>query len=472
MGEEAMISDVYASEAASSKVPKPARPDIQGWVVNGYGFRFVRHLVFTIHAPQPVRDHLLAATTGVDGVTQVHDARRWTTETKPESVLSVGFTHSGLAALGVEERTLNSFPTEYRQGPALRAAKIGDYGPSAPEHWDDGMADPSRVHMIWTAHGQTPHDVQARDDELTAAFGSAASVVRRYDGENFYEGDRPTGKVHFGYVDGISQPRLQGFEEGTSPDSQPVAPYGAFFAGHQSQFEGVTFDLPEPVEFTGNGTYNAFRVLEQDVFAFEQFLHDAADAWDCHVEWIAAKVCGRWRNGNPLTLDPDDPDQPPIPDGPRNDYGYFGDDDGVVCPIGSHMRRANPRDADVVQRASAHTRRVIRRGVPYGPAIAPGETTPDGIARGLLGNFMCGSLIAQFEGIMYDWINLGLQHPDITGTNDPVLGANDPSTSRFVIPREGQPDIVLTGFPRFIRTRASAYTFLPSLPGLRWLAAQ
>jgi hypothetical protein len=109
--------------------------------------------------------------------------------------------------------------------------------------------------------------------------------------------------------------------------------------------------------------------------------------------------------------------------------------------------------------------------VPYGPAISPGETTPDGIARGLLGNFMCASLIAQFEGIMYDWVNLGLQHPDITGTNDPVLGANDPSTSRFVIPRKGQPDIVLTGFPRFIRTRASAYTFLPSLSGLRWLAS-
>jgi Dyp-type peroxidase family len=472
MGQAIMTTDLSASRSAT-QVPEPTPADIQGWVVNGYGsgFPFVRHLVFTIHAPQPVRDHLRAATSGADGVTQVHDARQWTTP--PESVLGVGFTHSGLAALGVERHTLAAFPTEYRQGPAARAAKIGDYGASAPECWDDGMADPSRVHMIWTVHAQTLHDVQAREDELTAAFATAASIVQRYDGENFYDAaGKPTAKVHFGYVDGISQPRLQGFDDGRRPDSQPVAPYGSFFAGHESQFEGVTFDLPEPVAFTGNGTYNAFRVLEQDVVAFEQFLHDAAEANDCDVEWIAAKVCGRWRNGNPLPLDPDDPDQPPILDGRRNDYGYFGDDDGAVCPIGSHMRRANPRDADVVQRASAHTRRVIRRGVPYGPEIAPGTLTPDGIARGLLGNFMCGSLIAQFEGIMYDWINLGLQHPDITGTNDPVLGANDPATSRFVIPRVGQPDIVLTGFPRFIRTRASAYTFLPSLPGLRWLAAR
>ena len=123
-----------------------------------------------------------------------------------------------------------------------------------------------------------------------------------------------------------------------------------------------------------------------------------------------------------------------------------------------------------MQRASAHSRRIIRRGFPYGPEIAP-DSPDDGIQRGLLGNFMCGSLIAQFEAIMYDWVNLGLQHPDITGTNDPLLGANAELTSRFVIPRPHDDDIVLTDFPRFIRTRAAAYTFIPSLPGLRWLAA-
>jgi len=31
--------------------------------------------------------------------------------------------------------------------------------------------------------------------------------------------------------------------------------------------------------------------------------------------------------------------------------------------------------------------------------------------------------------------------------------------------------IRLRGFPRFVRTRGGAYTFLPSLPAIRYLAA-
>lgn len=458
------------TETDATTVAEPVPSDIQGWIVSGYRFRFVRHLVFTVTEARPVLDHLRAATNGTPGVAQIHNAERWTV--KPQSVLSVGFTHAGLGRLGVERRTLDGFPTEFREGPVRRARKIGDFGDSAPEHWDDGMGDPDRVHMIWTVHGQSAAELDARRDELMVAFGAGASIVQVYDGEGLAD---PSGelndRVHFGYVDGISQPRIRGFDERAAPDAQPQAPYGEFFAGHESQFEGVVFDLPEPLEFTGNGTYNAFRVLEQDVFEFEKLLQRGAAESGLDPEMVAAKMCGRWRNGNPLPLDPVGPNDPAIPAAKRNDYGYADDLDGNVCPLGSHMRRANPRDSPVVQRASAHTRRIMRRGVPYGPAIEPGTTEPDGIPRGLLGNFMGASLIAQFEGVMYDWINLGLQHPDITGTNDPILGANDTRTSSFTIPMADRDDVEIRGFPRLIRTRASAYTFLPSLTGLRWLAA-
>lgn len=106
--------------------------------------------------------------------------------------------------------------------------------------------------------------------------------------------------------------------------------------------------------------------------------------------------------------------------------------------------------------------------MPYGPLITPGQER-DETPRGLLGNFICASLTAQFEGIQQDWIQLGLQHPSITGTNDPLIGWNDPRTSAFTIPQRDADNIELRGFGAFVRTRASVYAMVPSLPGLRWL---
>jgi hypothetical protein len=106
--------------------------------------------------------------------------------------------------------------------------------------------------------------------------------------------------------------------------------------------------------------------------------------------------------------------------------------------------------------------------MPYGPAFH--RDHPDDVERGLLGNFICADLAAQFESVQYDWLNLGLQHPDLTGTDDPLLGANDTSESRFDIPTESG-SITLTGLPRFVRTRGGAYTFLPSLTALRHIGA-
>jgi deferrochelatase/peroxidase EfeB len=187
---------------------------------------------------------------------------------------------------------------------------------------------------------------------------------------------------------------------------------------------------------------------------------------DALREVVAAKLCGRWRDGTPLELSPDSPSPTsPVSD---TDYDYVDDGTGLRCPIGAHTRRCNPRGAKIVQRVANGTRRLVRRGMPYGPAFD--RDHPDEVERGLLGNFICADLAAQFESIQYDWLNLGLQHPELTGTNDPLLGANDAAESRFDIPTASGA-ISLSGFPRFVRTRGGAYTFLPSLTALRHIGA-
>lgn len=220
----------------------------------------------------------------------------------------------------------------------------------------------------------------------------------------------------------------------------------------------------------------AYRVLEQDCAGFEKFLDDNASAVEMSREMLAAKMCGRWRNGVPLSLSPDtDTPLEPIAIAQMNNFDYgptgtfpggFDDDRGLRCPAGSHIRRANPRSSNVA--GSGHTHRLMRRGLPYGPPF-DAANPEDGIERGLLGIFICASLSDQFEFLMAHWIEDG-SFAGLRQSKDTFLGNNDPSSSQFSIPTVGGTRRI-SGFSRFVTTRGGAYCFLPSLSALKYLAA-
>jgi len=509
--------------------------DIQGNILRGYNMRFVRHIVVRVANESAARAFLAAVVTGADGIPQLTSAEVWEAGTKPTSCLNVGVTATGLRALGLPQESLATFPDEFIQGAAYRAEKVGDVDASAPEHWRDGLGDADRVHLMWTIHALDSQDeIDRVAAQLESAWTSsgAFNVTSRIDGatlDTYTNNNDDRDTVHFGYRDSISQPRfvVDGEYVGRA-DSQPIASVGAVLLGrvksdgyanvpgehYRTSFPGVAWQMPEAndgaqqIELGVNGCFNAFRVLEQDVHAFEQFLETAAQqvnaeldrrrkvgepagpagiVWD--KERVAAKLMGRWRNGVPLSLSHwtrggaseatfPGPGLPPAMDqADLNDFDYpdevadFDDFLGVHCPMGSHIRRANPRGARIVQRSANYTRPLVRRGMPYGPPYDPARPD-DEHRRGLLGNFMCASLIAQYEAVMYDWINLGLQDPRVTGTNDPIIGANRPETSRFEIPLPDAEPIVLTGFRRFTETVGSIYLFCPSVTALRFLAGE
>lgn len=508
--------------------------DIQGNILRGYSMRFVRHIVVQVTNATAARAFLKTVLDGGDDVPRLTTAEIWEGGIKPLLCLNVAITATGLRALGLREDWLQTFPDEFLAGAAGRADKVGDVGLSGPEHWRDGLGDPERVHLMWTIHAFASRDEIDRATTTMEAVWrrtGAFAVTTRIDGATLdtytdNDGDRET--VHFGYRDSISQPRfvINGERVGRA-DSQPIASVGAVLLGrvrsntsgdvpaehYRTSFPGVSWQMPEAtddgktVELGVNGCYNAFRVLEQDVHAFEQFLETTADeintelarrrdSWETagsDIVWdkerVAAKLMGRWRNGVPLSpshwtdgapverefAGPGVP--PPIDDTELNNFDYLDDDpafddpDGIHCPLGAHIRRANPRGSRIVQSSANYTRPLVRRGMPYGPPYDPGNPD-DGHPRGLLGNFMCASLIAQYEAVMYDWINLGLQDPRVTGTNDPAIGNNTAATSRYEIPLPDAKPIVLTGFPRFTRTAGSIYLFCPSISALRFLAAR
>ena len=77
----------------------------------------------------------------------------------------------------------------------------------------------------------------------------------------------------------------------------------------------------------------------------------------------------------------------------NNNFNYRQmDPHGYAVPLGSHIRRMNPRDTA----ANMNRRRMIRRGATYGPHL-PEDAPEDGVERGIAAFVICASLIRQFE---------------------------------------------------------------------------
>ena len=448
-----------------------ALDDVQGFIVRTYAMPALRVFALKIEHPALAGRLLGALVSGDASLPQLTTAAPW--ETKPDVCVNIGFTHAGLAALGLPSDGLASFPEEFVQGPVARAERVGDVGESAPEHWKKPFAD-ANLHALLFVFAQTEAALEAASGPLRQHFapGQAFSELAVHDGLRL-----PGNVGHFDYRDGFSQPAIEGGPPPPLPDVLPTAPAGEFLFGYQSQYDSFSYPMPQPETLGRNGSFAAFRMLEQDCAAFERFLTDASAQTGMDRELVAAKLCGRWRNGVPLSLSPTTPN-PDLPAEKYNAFDYaptaqlpdaFDDRRGERCPIGAHIRRMNPRHSTVAGN-SGLKRRIVRRGLPYGPPFDPANPD-DGIERGLLGLFIGVSLKDQFEFLMSDWANKGTFAPGLRGTRDPVLGDNSASDAKFVLPVAGASTVEITGLSRFVTCRGAAYCFLPSVTALQYLSA-
>lgn len=374
--------------------------------------------------------------------------------------VSVALTHRGLIALGVPAASLDSFAWEFRQGMRARAGALGDTGPSAPEHWETPLGTPD-VHVVLVA-------VSPDEARLDAAIARARSAYETLGGvEAIWRQDcraLSSGREHFGFKDGIGYPAIAGSPlPGTNTREQPLAP-GELILGYPDETGGLP-PMPEPDVLGRNGTYVVFRKLHQRVADFRRFLKENARTRD-EEELVAAKMMGRWRSGAPLALCPlhDDPE---LGADPRrnNDFVFADDPTGYKTPPGSHIRRANPRDASVAGVVRLH--RMLRRGTVYGPELPEGVLEDDGADRGLMFAFIGAHLGRQFEFVQSEWINQG-EFLGIGDAKDPIAGAHDVPGSLSIPKRPIARR--LNGLPRFVVTRGGEYGFMPGLRALRWLA--
>jgi deferrochelatase/peroxidase EfeB len=476
--------------------------DIQGFILRGYRMPMVRHFLLTVGVPSAARA-LLGRLVGGDerDAPQITTARDWhvgfepgpgdntadVPRRKPDYCLNLGVTWPGMIALELKDRaptlSFKSFGA-FLAGAAERAVLVGDIGPGAPANWVGGFGT-GADHVLITLHAISPEALTVYSDRLATLFaeGDAFREIWRQDGAALMEMQDgqpvPTSKVHFGYTDGISQTTIRGGPERYPRDHQIACEPWLFVLLNEAE----NYFVPEPRELGLNGSFAVFKMAETDVVGFENLLQSNRDKID--PELLAAKMCGRWRNGVPLALSPDT-DSPPGGIAPErlNDFDYVdvdgtGDPKGIRCPVGAHMRRINPRGQPVTGQGrpggSNNTHRLIRRGMPYGPAYDPAQPY-DGIERGLLGYFINSNIENQYEFVLSQWVNDSefagavRLHPK---SKDPMIGIQDPAESIFVIPQPGgASSIKLTGLTTFVTTKAAAYCFLPSVTAIKFIAGQ
>ncbi|MFG1959864.1 Dyp-type peroxidase [Nonomuraea sp. NPDC049028] len=404
---------------------------------------------------------------------QVASADRWWNPPS-HAWFSVALSHAGLRALGVPQASLDSFPPEFRQGMAARAARLGDVAESSPEHWDPPLGT-TDVHVALSVFAPEDTALQSVLDGARETLNGLPGVSMIY---RLVASQLPTRRTHLGFVDGIGEPDIEGAgvasilragddHYGYLPGFGPTIRAGEFLLGYANE-SGQVGPMPQPNVLGRNGTYVAFRKLHMRVAAFRRYLKDNASSPE-EEEFLAAKMVGRWRSGAPLVLTPEHDDPALAADPHRaNDFNYQQEDPrGLRCPLGSHIRRMNPRDALSDTFVDIKIHRALRRGTTYGPMLPEGQLEDDGVDRGIVFIFMGADLVRQFEFIKTQWANDG----DFVGLGtekDPVVGDND-ATGTFTIPQ--QPiRRRLKELPRFAITKGGEYLFMPGIRALNWLA--
>lgn len=428
---------------------------IQGTVLRNRPMPYVgAYLLFRIddvgHARTLLRALLPHVTSAADWQDPVDDA--W---------INVVFTHEGLARIGVARGILDGFPREFREPMSTRKEFLGDVGESDPARWDMPDAAVFHIGLLLMAADRAGFDRKMAIGDTALAGLSGVRLVDRIDiatPENHRE--------HFGYVDGLSRPFIEGQGGSPAPGQGDPARAGKFVLGYVNELGTVAIG-PGPEGYWRNGTYISIRKMHQKVALFRRFLA-AHESDPGGAELLAAKMVGRWRSGCPVELSPDR-DDPEIAADPlrNNDFSYGDDPRGVRTPLGAHVRRVNPRDALDGTGTDTRLHRILRRGAAYGPMLPEGVLDDDGANRGLMLSFVNADPGRQFEFILSQWVNDG-DFISAGHTKDPLAG-NHGGRGDFVYPARPVRRH-LTDLPSFAVTRGGAHVFLPGIRGLEGLA--
>ncbi len=445
--------------------------------------------------------------------------------------MNVGFSYPGLQKLlaGSEEHTkeLAEFQDEaFQLGLAVRSSLLGDpTDPSAegnPANWILGRPGSEPDVLLVFAADRSEELTRILEEIRGDAVVSGMTVLYEEQGEKL----NPRGAEHFGFKDGVSQPGVRG-RLSDRPDDyvtprtiDPTAIPEAWMYGLPGQYlvwpgefvfgyagQGADPLLPGTVNLPGpawsrNGSYLVFRRLRQDVAAFWAFAAEQGQALaqqqgfeGMTMSRFASNLIGRWPSGAPVSRIPeqdvpklgadrlannhfgfaaDSTALPLLDGGTTNGYPEAkADPIGLTCPLVAHIRKVNSRDTgnDQGGRRASFNRRLLRRGLPFGPPLPdPQGPDPANGNRGLLFVSYQASITDQFEFLCSTWMGNPI-NPRSPSGHDMVVGENgQPGQGRVrscTLLGTGGTSAQVSTQKEFVIPTGGGYFFSPSISAIR-----
>ncbi len=447
--------------------------DVQGNVFSSHGREFANHILlrFSEDGQDDARAFIRAAR---QHVTTASEQFAQAVQYKQDPAEQHTFYGLGVSAeccrwLGIDDALL---PTDaaFREGMSRRHASIGDS--AASSGWETHLKAP---HVIVIVADDRPPSLASATDEMLGALTHPdryRAVVESGGWMRRPAGDHDAPRIeHFGFVEGISNPRYLPLPAGTAPgthwdDETPI------------QQVLVTCGPAASKRF---GSLLVFRKLEQDVRRFwqlEQQLDAAVVAAHGSPGRAAAMAMGRFRDGTPIA----ERRAPGGPGAAHNDFRprvtEFLSGVGSRCPMHAHIRRANPRgELDIPHASTDHGagyarpgyKPITRRGIPYGtraddpcdPSVSPEDRPASGV--GMLFMSVHGDIAAQFEYVNRYWLGGTLSYGTVDrNVVDPI--ATDVPNARQHWPVEwadSSKGTVPFAFTDCVTLRGGEYFFLP-----------
>src|SRR5918995_1291621 len=437
--------------------------DIQGNIIPGFNKDHRTLLGFTINNSDESKKWIKLISDEISTLYEVYNfnnvykSEKQRLRTEPVGLTAtwtnIAFSYPGMKKLVKDIEQIDPFlDNAFKNGLPLSSSSLGDPAdPDAEGHvskWIIGR--PAYIPDIFLIiDSDMPENMEVKAQYITET-ASKHGLEKNYEeighDLSYYGNEQLRGHEHFGFKDGISQPSIRGrlsdnatdyltprsmttVNDSNSPEfsleGRPLIAPGELIIGYpvQNFNHPRRANLVDPCpQLLKNGSYLVYRRLRQDVAGFENFANRESQKLSNLPEFsntsptrFKSLIVGRWPSGATLSKSPEQ-DNPELAKDKYNNnmFGYVDDFTGFKTPVFSHIRKVNPRDLSTDDGPASKTlkRRIMRRGIPFGPPLDLAKPDPVSGNRGLLFISYQASIRDQFEFLMTKWANSAVNPSD------------------------------------------------------------